>query len=91
MELFWQTDLGYIGQAILGVKLPNSSHVASTQHRRVKWFEPPEDYTGYYSSVLFIRERFIERDATLSMAAILWPLLPPTQSPLPRGVHTQSN
>ena len=35
LELFWQADLGYIGQAIIGVKVPNSSHVASIQHRRV--------------------------------------------------------
>ena len=27
---FWQADLGYIGQAIIGV--PNSSHVASIKH-----------------------------------------------------------
>ena len=32
LELFWQADLGYIGQAIIGVKVPNSSHVASIQH-----------------------------------------------------------
>ena len=35
LEHFWQTDLGYIRQAIIGVKVPNSSHVASIQHRRV--------------------------------------------------------
>ena len=32
LEHFWQADLGYIGQAIIGVKVPNSSHVASIQH-----------------------------------------------------------
>ena len=32
---FWQADLGYIGQAIIGVKVPNSSHVAFIQHWRV--------------------------------------------------------
>ena len=32
LELFWQADLGYIGQVIIGVKVPNSSHVASIQH-----------------------------------------------------------
>ena len=31
----WQADLGYIWQAIIEVKVPNSSHVASIQHRRV--------------------------------------------------------
>ena len=29
---FWQADLGYIGQAIIGVKVPNSTHVAFIQH-----------------------------------------------------------
>ena len=32
LERFWQADVGYIGQAIIGVKIPNSSHVASIQH-----------------------------------------------------------
>ena len=32
LEHFWQADLGYIGQAIFRVKVPNSSHMASTQH-----------------------------------------------------------
>ena len=32
LELFWQADLGYIGQTIIGVKVQNSSHVASIQH-----------------------------------------------------------
>ena len=31
-----QHYLGYIGQAIIGVKVPNSSHVASIQHWRVR-------------------------------------------------------
>ena len=35
LEHFWQADLGYIGQAIIGVKVPNSSHVACIQHGRV--------------------------------------------------------
>ena len=35
LELFWLADLGYIGQAIIGVKVPNSSHMASIQHRIV--------------------------------------------------------
>ena len=34
-ELFWQADLGYIGQAVIGVKVPNSSLVASIRHLRV--------------------------------------------------------
>ena len=28
LEHFWQADLGYIGQATIGVKVTNSSHVA---------------------------------------------------------------
>ena len=32
LEHFWQADLGYIGQAIIGVKVPNSSYVAFIQH-----------------------------------------------------------
>ena len=32
LELFWQAELGYLGQAIIGVKVPHSSHVASIQH-----------------------------------------------------------
>ena len=36
LEHFWQADLGYIGQAIIGVKAPNSSHVACIQHGRVQ-------------------------------------------------------
>ena len=32
LEQFWQADLGYFGQAIIRVKIPNSSHVASIQH-----------------------------------------------------------
>ena len=32
LELFWQADLGYIGRVIIGVKVPNSSHVASIRH-----------------------------------------------------------
>ena len=32
LERFWQADVGYIGQAIIGVKIPNSSHVSSIQH-----------------------------------------------------------
>ena len=35
LELFWQADLGYIEQAIIGVKVPNSSRAASIQHWRV--------------------------------------------------------
>ena len=35
LEHFWQADLGYIGQAIIGVKVPNNSHVACIQHGRV--------------------------------------------------------
>ena len=35
LEHFWQADMGYIGHAIIGVKAPNSSHVASIQHGRV--------------------------------------------------------
>ena len=35
LDHFWQADLGCIGQAIIGVKVPNSSHVASIQHWRV--------------------------------------------------------
>ena len=31
-KLFWQAVLGYIGQTIIGVKVPNSSHVASIQY-----------------------------------------------------------
>ena len=31
LELFWQADFGYIGQALIGFKVPNSSHVASIQ------------------------------------------------------------
>ena len=31
LEHFWQADLGHIGQAIVGVKVPNSSHMASIQ------------------------------------------------------------
>ena len=30
LELMWQVDLCYTGQAIIGVKVPNSSHVASS-------------------------------------------------------------
>ena len=40
--IFWQAYLGYIWQAIIGVKVPNSSHVASIQHRRV-----PELYLNF--------------------------------------------
>ena len=32
LEYFWQADLHYIEQAIIGVKVPNSSHVACIQH-----------------------------------------------------------
>ena len=32
LEHLGQSDLGYIGQAIIGVKIANSSHVASIQH-----------------------------------------------------------
>ena len=35
LEHFWHADLGYIGQAIIGVKVPNSDQVASIQHQRV--------------------------------------------------------
>ena len=35
LEHFCQADMGYIGQAIIGVKVPNSSHVACIQHGRV--------------------------------------------------------
>ena len=35
LEHFWHADLGYVGQAIIGVKVPNDSHVASIQHWRV--------------------------------------------------------
>ena len=35
LEHFWQADLGYIGQAIIGVKVPNSSYEACIQHGRV--------------------------------------------------------
>ena len=35
LEHFWQADLGYIWQAIIGVKVPNSNHVACIQHGRV--------------------------------------------------------
>ena len=35
LEHFWQADLGCIGQAIIGVKVPNSNHVACIQHGRV--------------------------------------------------------
>ena len=38
LEHFWQADVGYIGQAIIGVKVPNSSHVACIQHGRVHAF-----------------------------------------------------
>ena len=38
LEHFWQADLGYIGQAIIGVKDPNSSHVACIQHGRVDFY-----------------------------------------------------
>ena len=38
LEQFWQADLGFIGQAIIGVQVPNSSHVASIQHQRVLVF-----------------------------------------------------
>ena len=33
---FWHANLGFIGQAIIGVKVPSSSHVASIQHKRVR-------------------------------------------------------
>ena len=39
LEFFWQADLGYVGQAIIGVKVPNSSHVACIQHGRVRVFD----------------------------------------------------
>ena len=32
LELFWQAELGYLGQAIIGVKVPHSSHVASEEY-----------------------------------------------------------
>ena len=35
LEHFWQADLGYIGQAKIGVEVPNRSHVACIQHGRV--------------------------------------------------------
>ena len=35
LEHFWQADMGYIGHAIIGVKVPNSSHVACIQNGRV--------------------------------------------------------
>ena len=34
-NIFGRAYLGYIGQAIIGVKVPNSSHVACIQHGRV--------------------------------------------------------
>ena len=33
-NIFWQADLGYIGQVINGVKVPNSSHVVSSTARK---------------------------------------------------------
>ena len=32
LELLWQPDLAYMRQAIIGVKVPNSGHMASIQH-----------------------------------------------------------
>ena len=37
-EHFGQADLGYMGQAIFGVKVPKSSDVVSIQHQRVVSF-----------------------------------------------------
>ena len=34
LDHFWQADLGHIGQAMIGVKVPNSSHMACIQHGR---------------------------------------------------------
>ena len=32
LELLWQADLGYTGLAMIGVKVPNSIHMASIEH-----------------------------------------------------------
>ena len=41
LEHFWQADLGYIGQVIIGVKVPNSSHVVCIQHGRLRIVPTP--------------------------------------------------
>ena len=32
LECFWQAVFDYIGQAMIGVKVPNSIHMASIKH-----------------------------------------------------------
>ena len=41
LEHFWQADLGYIWQALIRVKVPNSNLVACVQHGRVLGEEVP--------------------------------------------------